>query len=58
MFAAWQRTVFPLFNDVESEFVSTGTHFHPGATLKLDGRIKSRNYSKVPIYFAQGCRLS
>lgn len=58
MFAVCQRSAFPLFNDVKSEFVSTETDFHPGATLKLDGRIKSRNYSKVPIYFAQGCRLS
>ena len=32
MFAVCQRSAFPLFNDVKSEFVSTGTDFHPGAS--------------------------
>ena len=47
----------PFFNVVECEAVSIGTLFHPGATLKLGEGGKFRKYSKVPIYFVQGCSI-
>ena len=50
-----KRTLFPFFNVAECKVVSNGALFHPGATLKLEERGKCRKYSKVPIYFVQGC---
>ena len=51
-----KRPFSPFSNVVECEVDSIGTLFHTGATLKLGERGKFRKYSKVPIYFVQGCR--
>ena len=52
-----KRPLSPFFNCAECEAVSIGTLFHHEATLKLGEGGKFRKYSKVPIYFFQGCRL-
>lgn len=51
-----KRPLSPFSNVVECKVVSIGTLLHPGATLKLGERAKFRKYSKVPMYFIQGCR--
>ena len=51
-----QKALLSIFQCCKCEFVSIGTLFYTGATLKLGEKGKIRKHSKVPKYFGQACQ--